>query len=278
MDNRRMCPHCRAFITNNERVCPYCGHEVGRRQVSRGDSTGLIAGLIPAAHFTTTLILLINIVMFAASALQSNSIMDMDGQVLWTLGGKLGYSIWHYHEYWRLVTAGFLHQGLLHIAFNAWALYVVGSQVEEVFGTPRYLVIYFASTVCGFFLSAYMSLAPSVGASAAIMGLIGAMIALTHALGTPIGRQVRNQYLFWLILNMAWGFTPSSHIDNYAHIGGFAAGFGIAWFGGTPMRSTASREIFWRVAAGVCVFVTAVCFLLMFWMYHSPEQLRQLGR
>ena len=112
MDNRRMCPHCRAFITNSDRTCPYCGHEVGRRAIERRDSGGLIAGLIPSAHFTTTLILLINIVMFAASALQSNAIMDMDGQVLWSLGAKFGPSIWLNHEYWRLVTAGFLHGGV----------------------------------------------------------------------------------------------------------------------------------------------------------------------
>ena len=270
-----MCPHCRAFITNNDRVCPYCGHEVGRRAVDRRDNSALIGGLIPAAHFTTTLILLINIAMFIASALQSNSIMDMDAQVLWSLGAKFGPSIWLNHEYWRLVTAGFLHGGLLHIGFNAWAIWVVGAQVEEVFGTPRYLVIYLASTVGGYILSAKMNMALSIGASAGIMGLIGAMIALGHAIGTPLGKQIRNQYLFWLVLNLAWGFM-NGQIDNYAHIGGFAAGFGVAWFGGTPMRTTASRETFWRVAAGACVLITALCFLLMFLNYHSAEQLRQL--
>jgi rhomboid protease GluP len=276
MDNRRMCPHCRAFITSSDRVCPYCGHEVGRRVVDRRDNSALIGGLIPAAHFITALILLINIAMFAASCLQSNSIMEMDGQVLWTLGAKFGPSIWLNHEYWRLVTAGFLHGGLMHIGFNAWAIYVVGAQVEEVFGAPRYLVIYFASTVCGYILSARMNMGLSIGASAGIMGLIGAMIALGHAAGTPLGRSIRNQYLFWLALNLAWGLMPGSQIDNYAHIGGFAAGFGLAWFGGTQMRTTPSRETFWRIAAGACVLITAVCFFLMFQNYHSPDQLRQL--
>ena len=276
MDNRRMCPNCRAFITTSDRVCPYCGSRVGPRAIDRREPGNLIGGLIPARHFTTFLLLLINVGLFAASCWISGSLNEINGKALWVLGAKLGPSIWGHHQYWRLVTAGFLHGSILHIAFNGWALFVLGSQVEEVFGTPRFLVLYFASTVCGFYLSARMNSGLSIGASAGIMGLIGAMVAFGHASHSSIGRQIRNQYLGWLALNLVWGFLPGSQIDNYAHIGGFVGGFGVAYFAGTPIRSTHAREAAWRVAAAACIMLTVYCFWLMFRNFPSAEELRQL--
>ena len=271
-----MCPNCRAFITSSDRTCPYCGNHVGPRAIDRRNPGALIGGLIPAAHFTTVLILLINVGLYAATCWLSGSLNEINGRALWVLGAKLGASIWGDHQYWRLVTAGFLHGSVLHIAFNGYALYILGVQVEEVFATPRFLVIYFVSTVAGFFLSARMNPGLSIGASAGIMGLIGAMVAFGHASGSSVGRQIRNQYLGWLALNLVWGFLPGSQIDNYAHIGGFAGGFAVAWFAGTPMRSTHTREAAWRIAAGACVLVTVWCFWLMYRNFPSPEELRQL--
>ena len=79
-------------------------------------------------------------------------------------------------EWWRLLTAGFLHGGLFHILMNSWVLFDLGAQVEEIYGTSRYLVFYFIATVTGFLASAVFSGALSIGASAGIFGLIGAMI------------------------------------------------------------------------------------------------------
>lgn len=276
MDNRRMCPNCRAFITTSDRVCPYCGVQVGPRAIDRREPGALIGGLIPARHFTTFLILLINVALFLASCWISGSFTEIDSRALAVLGAKWGPAIWQAHEYWRLITAGFLHGSILHIAFNGWALYILGAQVEEVFATPRFLVIYFVSTLGGFFLSARMNSGLSIGASAGIMGLIGAMVAFGHASQSSLGRQIRNQYLGWLALNLVWGFMPGANIDNYAHVGGFAGGFAVAWFAGTPMRSTQTREAAWRVAAGACVLATAWCFWLMYRSFPSPEELRQI--
>jgi rhomboid protease GluP len=276
MDNRRMCPSCRAFITTSDRVCPYCGSRVGPRAIDRREPGALLGGLIPARHFTTFLILFINVALFAATCWLSGSVNDIKGAALWVLGAKLSPSIWGEREYWRLVTAGFLHGSILHIAFNGWALFVLGAQVEEVFSTPRFLVIYFVSNIAGFYLSARMNSGLSIGASAAIMGLIGAMVAFGHASKSSLGRQIRNQYLGWLGLNLVWGFLPGSQIDNYAHIGGFLGGFAVAYLAGTPARSTAAREGAWRVAAAACVMLTVYCFWLMYRNFPSPEQLREL--
>ena len=271
-----MCPHCRAFITTSDRVCPYCGEQTGPRAIDVRAPGAILGGLIPAAHFTTFLLLLVNVVLFAATCWLSDSLNEIRGGALWALGAKLGSSVWGNHEYWRLVTAGFLHGSLMHIAFNGWALFVLGTQVEEVFDTPRFLVIYFVSTVAGFYLSARMNMGLSIGASAGIMGLIGAMVAFGAASRSSVGRRIRNHYLGWLGFNLVWGFLPGSQIDNWAHIGGFAGGFAVAWFAGSPVRSTHTRETMWRVAAAACVLLTFYCFWLMSSNFPTSEQLRQL--
>ncbi len=273
-----MCPNCRAFITTSDRVCPYCQTRVGPRAIDRRTPGTVLGGLIPAAHFTTVLILLINLAMYGASGWLSGSFGDMNPRALWVLGAKLGPSIWMDHEYWRLVTAGFLHGGLLHILFNMYALFIIGTQVEQLFGTPRYLVIYFASNVGGFWLSARMNPILSIGASAGIMGLIGAVVAFGHVSGTPVGRMIRNQYLGLLAINLVWGFLPGMAVDNWAHVGGFLAGLGIAWVSGTPMRSTQAQEGMWRALAAGCVLITAYCFYLMYSHFPSPEELRMIFR
>ena len=250
---------------------------MGMRAVDRRSPGAILGGLIPAQHFTTVLILLINVAMFGATYLLAQKIGgDMgNNAALWALGAKIGQSIWQDHQYWRLITAGFLHGGLMHIAFNAWALFVLGSQVEEVFGTPRYLVVYFVSTLGGFWLSARMNPGVlSIGASAGIMGLIGAMIAFGVVSQSSLGRQIRNHYLGWLGFKLLFGLMPGSSVDNWAHIGGLAGGFAVAYVAGTPMRSTPAREGLWRVLAAVCLIVTVYCFWLMYRNFPSMDDLR----
>jgi len=272
MDNRRMCPNCRAFVTNRDRTCPYCGNAVGPRAIDLRSPGAILGGLIPASHFTTALILLINLALFAATTWFARSVGE--GPALWAFGAKFSRSIWVDHEYWRLVTAGFLHGSLMHIAFNSWALYVLGVQVEEFFETPRFLVIYFVSTIAGFYLSGRLNPGLSIGASAGIMGLIGAMVAYGVANRSSFGRTIRNNYLGLLGINLVWGFLPGSQVDNWAHIGGFAAGFAVAYIAGTPVRSSRSREAMWRAAAAVCVLITVYCFWLMYHNFPTPDQLQ----
>jgi rhomboid protease GluP len=272
MDKRRMCPNCRAFITTSDKVCPYCSERVGPRAIDRRDPGAVLGGLIPAAHFTTVLILLINVALFAATSWLGRTMGE--SVALWAFGAKFGRSILLDHEYWRLVTAGFLHGGLLHIAMNSWVLYDLGAQVEEFFGTPRFLVIYFVGTVCGFYLSVRMNPGLSIGSSAGIMGLIGAMVAFGVANRSTVGRQIRNHYLRWVGYTLAFGLIGGFQIDNWAHIGGLAGGFVVGYLGGTPIRSTHAREAMWRALAAMCILTTIGCFWLMYHNFPTPEQLR----
>lgn len=271
MDERRMCPNCRAFITTRDKVCPYCNERVGPRATERRAPGAILGGFIPHARFVTMIILTINVGLYLATVVasqqagQGGGFFSVDGQTLFAFGAKYRAAITGYGQWWRLVTAGFLHGGLLHIGMNSWVLFDLGAQVEDVYGASRLIVLYFVATVCGFLLSTFWTAALSVGASAGIMGLIGAMIALgVRNRHTSAGSAVQGMYVRWAVYMLIFGFLPGLHIDNAAHIGGLAAGFSIAYLAGTPRVANAWSERLWLGAAAACVVLAAASFLKMY--------------
>jgi rhomboid protease GluP len=129
-------------------------------------------------------------------------------------------------QYWRLVTSMFLHGGLLHLALNGWALYQLGGLFEIWLGSVRLLAVFLLSGIAGSIASVLWTVGPSVGASGAIFGLLGALIAFLlrrHQALTPGAKSLLMQLVMWAAINVFFGFnTPG--IDNAAHLGGFAAG------------------------------------------------------
>jgi len=123
-------------------------------------------------------------------------------------------------QWWRLITATFMHAGVMHILFNMYALLVLGASLERVLGTMRFAAIYFMSALGGSVAALWFSSLDtiSVGASGAIFGLMTATIV--------VGRTMRidtSQIMFWLGLNVVLGFL-SPGIDWRAHLGGAVAG------------------------------------------------------
>ena len=263
-----MCPNCRAFITTDDRVCPYCEFKLGPTAAARSRATEPIAGIIPHAGFVTFVILLINLGLYAATVIASNkfggdnSVMDVDGRALVMFGAKYVPLIAD-GQWWRLVTAGFLHGGIIHILMNSWVLFSVGAQTEETYGTARYLVLYFVATVGGFLASTFFSANMSVGASAGLFGLIGAMIAGGIKSKTAMGSAIRAQYTQWVIYMLIIGLIPGFNVDTAAHVGGLAAGFAIAWIMDQPGATPRWTDKVWRAAAGLSLALTAVSFALM---------------
>ncbi len=117
----------------------------------------------------------------------------------------------------------FLHGGLLHIAMNSWVLMDIGPMVEEVYGSARYLFLYVFTGVAGFACSSFR-FHFSIGASGALMGLIGVMLAITTRRGGAYMQMVRGQLIRWVIYILLFGLLVPG-IDNLAHLGGLAAGF-----------------------------------------------------
>lgn len=268
MDKRRMCSNCRAFITSDDKVCPYCDHPVGPRAIDLRAPDALIGGLVPHARFLTMLLLLFNSGLYAATMLYSmnagntSALTDIDVRTLILFGGKYGPAV-ALGQWWRLITAGFLHGGLFHILMNSWVLFDLGAAVEETYGAARMWVIYIVATITGFGLSYWWSAYPSVGASAGIFGLIGAMIAFGIIRGSAIGQMIRTHYTRWAIYGLVIGLLPGFRIDNAAHLGGLAGGFAVAYLAGSfNLREWGDKV--WSGLAVLAALVTAWSFLQMF--------------
>src|SRR5450755_1065317 len=182
-----MCPNCRAFVTTSDKVCPYCDAQLGARAVDRRAPGEILGGLIPQARFTTILILLINTGLYLAEYLNPHSGLQ-------ELGASVPASRMN-GEWWRLITAGFLHGDILHILMNSWVLFDLGAEVEQIYGTSRLIVFYFFSTFTGFLISSRFGMHASVGSSAGIFGLIGAMLAFGVFDRSSLGQQVKALYM-----------------------------------------------------------------------------------
>ena len=265
VETRRMCPNCRAFITTSDKVCPYCDIKLGAPAAARRAPADLLGGLIPHARFTTIVILLINAGFYLAEELPGLIQNGAAGLPIFQAGAKFGPYI-HEGQWWRLLTAGFLHGGILHLLMNSWVLFDLGAATEEAYGTSRYLVIYFLSTITGFYGSYVWNPGiASVGSSAGIFGLLGAMIALGVRDKSAYGAALRAHYVQWGIYAILLSaLFPQT--DNAAHIGGVAGGFAIAYIAGTP-RLTGFSERLWQFAGAAAVGLTAIAFAFMFrWM------------
>ncbi len=248
-----MCPNCRAFVTTSDRTCPYCGVKLGPRAADRLNTGQILGGLIPHARFTTIIILLINTGLYVAGALNPQSGLQQAGMsVPWPLMRT---------ELWRLVTAGFLHGGIIHILMNSWVLFDLGAEVEQVYGTSRMIVFYFVATVCGFFVSSHMTQV-SLGSSAGIFGLIGAMLAFGFTEKSSMGAAVKSLYMRWLVYGLVLSFIPG--VDIYAHLGGLAGGFAAGYLASTPRARLMWKEPLIQGAAVFCVILTGAAFGYMF--------------
>jgi len=272
METRRMCPHCRAFITTSDRTCPYCNEAVA--PPARRSSGPILGGFIPHARFNTIMILLINFGLYVATSIFSmnsgrGNAFTLDGYTLIDFGAMFTPAI-QAGQWWRLVTAGFLHGGLMHILMNSWALFDLGAVVEEMYGSSRMLVIYFVSNAFGFYVSSLLKVGPSMGASAALFGLIGCMIALGMRHRGAFGDSIRGMFTRWLIYGLLFSFLPG--IDMAAHVGGLIGGFGVGYLAGEPRHEGSATEKLWRIASWLCILITVVCFLEMYlWFARSAQ-------
>lgn len=156
-----------------------------------------------------------------------------DGEKLAVLGAIVREWIVVDHQWWRLVAAMFLHGDgtpggdALHLGVNLFSLYQIGTLFEVMFGSRRFLMLYFATGICASLASMWHNVGASVGASGAIFGIAGAFIFSVFRSPRwrhePAARSIVKQLIFWILLNLAVA-SQVPQIDNAAHIGGFLAG------------------------------------------------------
>ena len=179
----------------------------------------------PKKIVSTNVLIAINVISFFASLILSN--MNLTASALVKYGGLFAPYVKNM-ELYRLITAGFLHVSIFHLLFNMYALYILGTQVENFVGKTKFLIIYFYSMISASLMSCIISPnTVSVGASGAIFGLLGALLYFGYYYRLYLGSILRNQIIPLIVINLLFGFIMSG-IDNAAHIGGLIGGIFIA--------------------------------------------------
>jgi rhomboid protease GluP len=271
----KLCPACGSLVGISATRCHICGANLRFSLAAVSKSlSGYFGGEAPV----TTAILISNILMFAVCWLVSiakgqqgfSVLFGFNGETLYRLGMGIPFRYDDFSWY-RLITAMYLHGGLIHIGLNMLAFMNIGPAVEHVYGSARYFFFYTLCGFCGALMSARFSGAPSVGASGAIMGLIGILIALTSRRGGAYMRDLRGRLISSVVSIFAIGlFVSGLHTDNWAHFGGLAAGFLLGRFFMDREPSDA-RDRNLAYALGWAAFVVvAACFVIMILHFSKP--------
>lgn len=214
--------------------------------------------------------LFVLLTLFAENGLLNAIMNGADGFTLVLFGAKHNELISN-GQYWRLLTPIFLHIGLMHLLFNEFALAIFGREVESLFGTARFAAIYLLTGLFGSLASFAFSPSISAGASGAIFGIIGTMVAYLFRNRKEFGERGREHLRGLLImigLNIFLGVTVPG-IDNYGHMGGLFSGLILGailspTYALQQMRNPASFEIVEQppIVAAPLVIVLTVCLLL----------------
>ncbi len=175
------------------------------------------------AYKFTYSIMIINICIFLLEVVKSRNIIEIDIYTLIEMGAKFNQLI-NYGQFYRLITAAFLHGSLIHIFFNMSALNIIGKEVETVYGGRKMIIIYLLSAIGGnIFSYIFNSRGISVGASGAIFGLLGAMLVFGIKERHNIGKRYVKNIIQTIGLNVIIG-VAIPNIDNFAHLGGLTIG------------------------------------------------------
>jgi len=272
----QLCPACGSLVGIKATRCHQCGTNL------RFSLAALSKGLSEffGGHAPVTMVILIaNVVMFAVELMGTmqagkggglSILWGMDGETLYRLGACFGPSIFVGHQWYRLVTAMFLHGGLIHIGFNMMVFLDLGPIVEEIYGSARYLFLYVLMGIASFLVSAWAGHF-SIGASGAILGLVGLLIAVTTKRGGMQMRELRSRLISWVVTIFAIGLLATGlRTDNWAHAGGLAAGFLLGKvFSDRQPEAGAKRKRAYALGwlAGIVVIAS---FVLMVLHYQDP--------
>ena len=158
-------------------------------------------------------------------------------------------------EYYRLITGIFLHNSILHLIFNCYALYVIGIQLESFLGKWKYLTVYLLSGLAGSMLSIFFNSGYSIGASGAIFGMLGSLTYFGYHYRVYLDSVVKSQIIPLIVFNLVLGFT-FPYIDNWAHIGGLIGGVLSTMAVGIKYKSTK-----FEMVNGVILYLIYILFI-----------------
>lgn len=276
----KTCHVCSAPVDRDEKECPRCGAALASSSVDK--ASRLLQFIVPEGGFVyTTLIGIVIVALFGVMVAQAP-------ETLWPssreavirqidLALQLGANSSYYWtvdppHVWRLVTAMFVHFGLIHFLFNIYALIQLGPLLEEVYGRSRFLALYFLCGLGGSVASIVVHWnvpTASAGASGALFGLIGTSLVYGWRTGGALGRSLTSQMLQWGVFALLFGILVSA--DNAAHIGGAVTGAGLAYVVSAKDRPSPVSQTVWSLVELVCLLLFVGSFVALFIYGHDYE-------
>ncbi|MDK9706686.1 MAG: rhomboid family intramembrane serine protease [Desulforhopalus sp.] len=259
----QLCPGCRKLINRSVPRCPYC-------QMSRPGAWWkrfFLAGGANDADKLVTVLITTNAIMFVValaidprlSGFNPFEFLAPTNQSLLVLGSTGTMPLFQLGRWWSLVAAGFLHGGLLHLVFNMLALRQLAPLMVLEFGASRTIILYILGSVGGFVISSLAGVSFTIGASAAVCSLIGALLYYGRSRGGIYGRNIFSQIGGWAVGIALFGFLVPG-INNWGHGGGMLTGALLAFLLGYKDKK---KETFGhRVAAMACIIGTG---LILVW-------------
>jgi membrane associated rhomboid family serine protease len=222
--------------------CPECARERTKVRTLRS---------VPTTPRATEVLIAINVIAFIAEVASGLPLGGGQTGTVLLKGGLYGPAITQNHEYWRILTSGFLHYSLLHIAFNMFFLYILGRILEPAIGSLNFVAVYLASLLAGSFGALLFEPgALTVGASGACFGVLGALIVVAH----------NRRISLWqcglaltLLINIVFSFSVSG-ISIGGHLGGLIGGL----ISGAVVVELGERRGLHSAALAVCAAVAAV--------------------
>jgi len=231
-----LCPSCGMLVGVNDAQCLGCGRArpglFGLTALLR--LSGLDDLFVPIVMWGCGALYLASLAMDPGSIGGGGlSMMSPGNESLFVLGASGALPVFGYGRWWTVLSASWLHGSVLHIVFNMLSVRNLGPAVSEFYGGARTVIIYFVAGAAGFlassFAGAYLTFLPdrlqggsfTVGASAGVFGLLGAVLHYGRRGGSA---QIRDLATRWILINLVLGFSIA-RIDNWAHLGGLAGGY-----------------------------------------------------
>ena len=204
----------------------------------------------------TNILITLCIVAFMVLVYIGGNPFGFEGSLLYKYGANLKQAVVDNFEIYRLLTAAFLHASIFHLAFNMYALFILGNQLENYIGKVKFLIVYLVSAVTGCLMSCIFSGSLSVGASGAIFGLLGSLLYFGYHFRLYLGTVLKTQIIPLICINLLLGFMDSS-IDNAAHIGGLIGGYLTTMALGIKDKSSTSERV-----NGTIVLLIYIAFMI----------------
>ena len=243
-----LCPACGKLVGVSDEQCFYCG----RKNPGMWGLTSVLGNLGRTLPFESIVVGGCGFLFMAMIAVMATTmpesiqvmrgfqILPPDIRVLLRFGAAGAWPVFEFGRWWTLLSAGWLHGDLIHIAFNLYWIRMLAPATAELYGASRMIVIYTVSTIAGFLVSSAVGwwvyigqnmtwlagiglggAQVTVGASAPILGLLGAAVCYGHRTGAYSTARQAWSYALYMIV---FGFIMP-RVDNWAHIGGFAGGY-----------------------------------------------------